>query len=157
VQTNSGKRDKWLLAIGIFKVVKAVLLLALGIGAIRLIFGDAAQDLEQWVRRLNVDVKNPLLEAFPSKLDAMTPGKFSLVSAGAFIYAALFFTEGIGLLKQTRWGEYVTVIITASFLPFEIYELAAKGFNPFKLVLLLVNVAVLIYLIWRLICDRKKH
>jgi uncharacterized membrane protein (DUF2068 family) len=156
VPIKSGKRDKWLLLIAILKLVKAVLLLALAIGAIRLIFGDTAEDLERWIRRLNVDIKNPVLEAFPAKIDAMTPRKLSLVSAGAFVYSALFFTEGIGLLLQKRWAEYFTVIITASFLPFEIYELVTKGFSVFKLVLLLANIAIVIYLIWRLKHDRKK-
>jgi uncharacterized membrane protein (DUF2068 family) len=157
VQLDSGKRDKWLLLIGILKLVKAVLLIALAIGAIRLIFGDAAENLERWIRRLNVDLKNPVLEAFPSKLDALNPRKLSLVSAGALVYSAMFFTEGIGLLMQKRWAEYLTVIITASFLPFEIYELVVKEFNAFKLVLLLANIAIVIYLIWRLKHERKKH
>ncbi|HWD91890.1 MAG TPA: DUF2127 domain-containing protein [Verrucomicrobiae bacterium] len=156
MKSNAGKRDKWLLLIALFKLLKAVLLLALAVGAIRLIFGDAAENLERWIRRVNVDIKNPVLEAFPSKLDAMTPGKLSLVSAGMFVYSALFFTEGIGLLMQKRWAEYFTTIITASFLPFEIYELAAKGFSPMKLVLLLANIAIVIYLIWRLKHERRK-
>jgi uncharacterized membrane protein (DUF2068 family) len=157
VPINSGKRDKWLLLIAILKLIKAVLLLALAIGAIQLIFGDVAEDLERWIRRLNVDVKNPLLQAFPDKIDAMTPRKLSLVSAGSFVYSALFFTEGIGLLLQKRWAEYFTVIITASFLPFEIYELAVKGFSVFKLLLLLANIAIVIYLIWKLKHERRKH
>jgi len=41
-------------------------------------------------------------------------------------------------------------------LPFEIYELVAKEFNPFKLVLLLGNAAVLVYLIWHLKQAKKK-
>jgi uncharacterized membrane protein (DUF2068 family) len=157
VRTKTGKRDKWLTLIGVLKVIKAVLLLALAIGAIRLIFGDAAENLENWVRRLNVDIKNPVLQAFPAKIDSMTPRKLSVVSIGAFVYAALFLTEGLGLLLQKRWAEYFTLIITASFLPFEIYELVAKGFSAFKLVLLLANVAVVIYLIWRLKHERKSR
>lgn len=157
VQSKSGKRDKWLLLIGIFKVVKAVLLLALAVNAIRLIFGDAAEQLEHWIRRLNVDLKNPLLEAFPAKIEAMTPRKLSLVGAGAFVYSALFFTEGLGLLLQKRWAEYFTIIITASFLPFEIYELVAKGFSAFKVVLLIANAGIVVYLIWHLKHERRRR
>jgi uncharacterized membrane protein (DUF2068 family) len=157
VQNKAGKRDKWLLVIAIFRLIKAVLLLALAIGAIRLIFGDAAEELERWIRRVNVDINNPVLQAFPAKIDAMTPRKLSLVSAGAFVYSALFFTEGTGLLLQKRWAEYFTSIITASFIPFEIYELVVKGFSAFKIVLLLANIAIVIYLVWRLKHERKKR
>lgn len=151
-----GKRDKWLLAIGVFKVVKAALLIALAIGVIKLLDGDVGHEIERWVRRLNLDARNPIVEKCVSKLTSLSPKKISLLSAGGFVYAGLFLTEGTGLLLRKRWGEYVTIIITGSFLPFEIYEMVAKEFNPFKLVLLLGNAAILIYLIWHLRHEKKK-
>lgn len=95
-------------------------------------------------------------DALLSKPQDISPRKLSFLSAGAFVYAGLFSTEGIGLLLRKRLGEYFTIIITGSFLPFEIYELVAKEFNPFKLVLLLGNAAVLVYLIWHLKQAKKK-
>lgn len=151
------KRDKWLVLIGVFKVFKAVLLVALAVGAIKLLDGSLADTLERWIRRLNTDAKNPLLDALLSKLQSVSPRKLSFLCAGAFVYAGLFSTEGIGLLLQKRWAEYFTIIITGSFLPFEIYELVAKEFNAFKLGLLLGNVAVVIYLIWHLKHRKKKR
>jgi uncharacterized membrane protein (DUF2068 family) len=156
VETKKAKRDKWLLLIAILKIVKAVMLLAVAVGAIGLIHHDIANDLYQWIRRLNLDTQTPLLKTLPSKLESMTPGKLTLVSMGMFVYSGLFFTEGIGLFLQKRWAEYFTVVITASFIPFEIYEMVKK-FGVFKLVLLLVNVAILIYLVWRLRHEGKKH
>jgi uncharacterized membrane protein (DUF2068 family) len=156
VKSKAGKRDKWLLVIGTFKVVKAVLLLALAIGLTRLFHRDIAEEVERWIRQLNLDARNPFFQTFPSKIEGMTPGKLSMLCAGSFVYAGLFMTEGMGLLFHKRWAEYFTVIITGSFLPFEIYELAVKEFSVFKLVLLLVNVAVVVYLIWRLVHERKK-
>ncbi len=47
------------------------------------------------------------------------------------------------------------MIITSSFLPIEIYELV-KEFTVFKVLLLVGNVLVTIYLIWRLKKDKKK-
>jgi len=135
--------------IGIVKVVKAALLVAVGIGAIRLLHGNIAEHVDRWAQWLNVDAWNPFFQTFPAKVEQMSPHKISLVCVGAFVYAGLFSTEGVGLLMRKRWGEIVTIIITGSFLPFEIYHLAAKGFSVFKLLLLLGNVVVLIYLIWR--------
>jgi uncharacterized membrane protein (DUF2068 family) len=139
------------------KVFKAVLLLAMAVGLTRLIHSNVADEIERWIRRLNVDANNPFFQTFPSKIKTLTPGKVSMLCAGSFVYAGLFMTEGVGLLLQKRWAEYFTVIVTASFLPFEIYELVAKEFNAFKLVLLLVNAAVVVYLIWRLKQDRARH
>lgn len=157
VGTKKVKRDKWLLLIAILKIVKAVMLLAVAVGAIGLIHHDIADGVYQWIRRLNLDTQTPFLKTLPSKFESLTPGKLTLVSIGTFVYSGLFFTEGIGLFLQKRWAEYFTVVITASFIPFEIYELVAKEFSVFKLVLLLANAAILIYLIWRLRHEGKKH
>jgi uncharacterized membrane protein (DUF2068 family) len=152
---KSGKKDIWLILIGIVKVFKAALLIAVGIGAIKLLHRGMAEEVERWVQRLNVDAWNPFFQTFPAKVEQMSPHKMSLVCAGAFTYAGLFLTEGVGLLMRKRWGEIVTIIITGSFLPFEIYHLVEKGFSVFKLLLLLGNAAVLVYLIWRLRHEKK--
>lgn len=149
------KKDKWVLAIGVFKVVKAALLIALGIGLTRLFHQDISDDLEGWVRRLNLDTLNPVFQTFPEKFERMSQGKLGIFCAGSFVYAGLFLTEGFGLVRQKRWGEYLTIIITASFLPYEIYEIVKKGHGAFKIGLLVGNVAILVYLIWRVVKDRK--
>ena len=155
MQKNNWKRDKWVLLIGIAKVFKAALLIAVGIGAVRLLQGDLGENVERWCRRLNVDAWNPWFQTFPAKVESVSPHKMSILCAGAFVYAGLFLTEGTGLLLRKRWGEWVTVFITGSFLPFEIYELIAKKFSVFKLLLLIANAAVVVYLIWRLRHERK--
>lgn len=153
---KKGKQDGWLLLIGTLKVLKAILLIALGIGAIKLLHENIADEAERWIRRLNLDATNPFFKTFPEKAQGLSPHKLAMASVGAFVYAGLFLTEGVGLLMRKRWGEIVTIIITGSFLPIEIYELAVKEFSVFKLLLLLANVAVLVYLIWRLKHEKKK-
>ena len=73
---------------------------------------------------------------------------------GTLVYAALFLTEGIGLLLEKVWAEYFTVIVTSSFLPLEIYELIKK-FNGFKVAVTIANAAIVAYLIWRLKHKKK--
>ena len=57
--------------------------------------------------------------------------------------------EGIGLWFGRRWAEYLTVIATGLLIPLEIYELARKFTTP-RVVALIVNVAIVIYLIVQL-------
>ena len=54
--------------------------------------------------------------------------------------------EGIGLWSLKRWGEYVAVVGTTLFIPLEIYELT-ENVTWLKIVLLLVNVAAVLYLL----------
>ena len=64
------------------------------------------------------------------------------------MYGLLFATEGIGLWMEKRWAEYLTIIATGSLIPFEVYELQRRVTVPRGLALV-VNVAVLAYLIYR--------
>ena len=68
-----------------------------------------------------------------------------------FAYAALFFVEAVGLWRQQRWAEWLTVIATATLIPPEIYEcIQHPGATLF--LLLAVNVAV----VW-LLTTRLRH
>jgi hypothetical protein len=59
----------------------------------------------------------------------------------------LFAIEGIGLWMRKRWAEWLTVIITASLIPVEIYEFALRP-NPGKAAVVIANAAIVAYLIW---------
>ena len=61
-------------------------------------------------------------------------------------YAFVEGVEAIGLWYIKRWAEYLTFLVTASLLPFEIYEIAHRA-SPLKIVAFIVNVAVVIYLL----------
>jgi uncharacterized membrane protein (DUF2068 family) len=79
----------------------------------------------------------------------MGPTRIAALGVGAFLYAALFLVEGTGLWRQRRWAEYLTVVATASFIPFEIYEVVRR-ITITRMVALVLNIAILVYLIVRL-------
>jgi uncharacterized membrane protein (DUF2068 family) len=54
-------------------------------------------------------------------------------------------TEGTGLFLRKRWAEYFTIIATSSFIPLEIYEIVRRV-TLGKIILLLINLAVVVYL-----------
>ena len=67
----------------------------------------------------------------------------------ALAYGALEGAEGYGLWRRRRWGEYLTVLATSLLFIPEIWELTHKA-SPLKVGALLVNIAVVAYLIFRL-------
>jgi len=142
--------------IAAFKLLKGFALLALGIGALRLLHKDVEAIVEHWINVFQIDPHNHFIDLLLDKLSILDDRKLKQLSVGTFIYSAIFFTEGIGLALGKRWAEYFTIITTASFLPLEIYELAkhasiGKGFA------LLVNLAVVAYLVRELRRYPKKH
>lgn len=137
-----------MLLIGLFKLLKGVALLAVGIGALRFLHRDLAQSIEHWVNILRVDPENRHVHALLSRAFRVTPHQLKALSAGTFIYAALFLTEGTGLILRRRWAEYLTIITTGGLLPLEVYEIA-KHVTPVKIVVLIVNIAIVVYLVVR--------
>ncbi len=64
-------------------------------------------------------------------------------------YGLLEAAEGYGLWRRRRWGEMLTVVATSLLFIPEIWELT-KTQTLLKIGALLVNIAVVVYLIWRL-------
>jgi uncharacterized membrane protein (DUF2068 family) len=55
---------------------------------------------------------------------------------------------------RKRWGEWLTVIITSSLVPIELYEIYRHS-SYVKLVVLALNVAIVIYLIYHIRSQRS--
>ena len=135
--------------IAAFKLLKAAALLAVGFGVLKLLHKDVAAEMGSWIDYLRIDPQNHFVQRMLEKAGLLNDRKIKELSVGTFAYAALFLTEGTGLAFRKRWAEYFTIISTASFLPFEIYEIVERV-NVVRILLLLVNIGVVIYLIWEL-------
>ena len=96
-----------------------------------------------------VDPNNHYLHALLERIADLNPHRLKELSFGTFFYAALLLTEGVGLALGKRWAEYFTIIATSSFIPLEIYEILRHP-NITKVVVLLINVAVVWYLAFEL-------
>src|ERR1035437_1255128 len=81
-----------------------------------------------------------------------SPRKFRELGLSSFVYAALFITEGIGLWFLKRWAKWFTVIITGSLVPLECYEIYRRP-TPIKILVLIINTAVVGYLLYRIVKD----
>lgn len=134
--------------IGAFKLLKALLLVVVGIGAVRFLNKDVGSTVMHWVQTLHLDPENRLVHSFLVKVFRVTPKQLKELSVGTFLYAGLFATEGIGLLLHKRWAEYFTIITTGGLIPFELFELA-RHFTVTRLVVAIVNVLIVVYLVAR--------
>jgi uncharacterized membrane protein (DUF2068 family) len=141
--------NRWILLIGVFKIVKGLLLVAAGIGALRLLHKNVADVIAHWIEVLRVDPDSRYIHALFTRALNISDRTLKEISAGTFTYAALFLTEGGGLLLRKRWAEYFTIIVTTSLLPVELYELIRHA-TITKTVVILVNAAIVVYLVGRL-------
>jgi uncharacterized membrane protein (DUF2068 family) len=135
--------------IALFKLLKAALLIVTGIGILKLIHNDVGTTLDHWVAKLGMDPGNRYLDHAFRKAASIPPDKMKDLGLGSFVYAALFLTEGIGLWMLKRWAEWFTVVITASLIPLEVWELHHHP-TIVKILVLIINIAVVVYLLHRI-------
>lgn len=138
-----------LLLIGLFKLLKGLLLVAVGVGALKLLHKDVAAVIDHWVELLRVDPDNRFIHRLILKVVNVSPRQLKELSVGTFFYASLLLTEGVGLLMRRRWAEYFTVITTGVFIPLEVYELVHK-LTVVRIAVTLLNVAIVWYLVRRI-------
>jgi len=147
--TQSRAHGRGLRLIAAYKLLKVLALLALGIGALNLLHKDVEAIVVHWINVLQVDPHSHYMQLLLAKLSILDDRRLKELSVGTFIYAAIYLTEGVGLALGKRWAEYLTIISTASLLPLEVYELA-KHASFAKVLVLVINLAVVVYLILEL-------
>jgi uncharacterized membrane protein (DUF2068 family) len=145
---SSHQSAKTLLVIALFKLLKGVLLIFVGVGALKLLRHDVAETVSHWVDILRVDPDNRFIHRMLSRLLSVSPKQLRAASVGTFVYAALLLTEGTGLLLRKRWAEYFTIISTAGLIPLEVYEIS-RHLTAAKAIVLLINLAIVLYLVAR--------
>lgn len=149
------KRDgRIVVVVGALKLAKALVLIGAGVVAMRV----APERIANWAEDVAVGLAmHPGAESAQTlvaklwRLDRHSEQKLGVV---ALAYAAVFLVEGVGLLAKRRWAEWMTVVVTTSFIPFEIYEMI-KEFGAGKLVTLIINVAIVAYLLQRRLAERR--
>jgi uncharacterized membrane protein (DUF2068 family) len=133
-------------AIAVFKFAKAALMFLIALGAQALI----SPEVNQWARDtagdLQIRTHSHYVRLLLGKFGALEPQSFEAISLVAFFYTALLSAEGIGLWLEKRWAEYLTIIITVSLVPAELYEIWRHA-TLTRFVILAANVAIVAYLV----------
>lgn len=141
--------------IAVFKLIKALTLIVVGIGALRLAHDPNASDaLTQMAAHLGFNPGGRYLDQALAKIANLPPRDFKDLGIGSFVYAALFLTEGLGLALAKPWAEWFTAIITGSLIPLEIFEIYRHP-TIIKVIVLLLNIAIVAYLFIRIRNERS--
>jgi uncharacterized membrane protein (DUF2068 family) len=148
--SETRRRDGMLLRIiAVLKFLKAASLIALSVGVFRTMHQDIGMRLEHWVRAMHLDPGNRHIEMFLERVSNLNPTQVKRLGLVGLLYAGLFLVEGTGLWLQRRWGEWATVVITGLLIPVEVYEIFHHP-STAKILLLIVNMAVVGYLVYRI-------
>lgn len=135
--------------IAVFKVVKGLLLLLLGLGLLKLVHAEIATLFSLLIEALHLNADSRLLHALVLKVDALQPHSVLVAGFVSLGYAGMLLVEGIGLWLEFTWAAYLTVVSTSLLLPFELYEVIAQV-SMLKVSVLLLNVVIVLYLVSQL-------
>jgi uncharacterized membrane protein (DUF2068 family) len=138
--------------IGLFKIGKALLLLMTTYGIYRLLDAGLVNRLYDWVSTLTDNFERRLLVRALDWFSGLGQARVSGIVIVTACYTALLLTEGIGLWLRKAWAEWLTVIATASLIPFELLEFihAHHGRRLALAAAFVVNIIIVIYLIRKL-------
>jgi uncharacterized membrane protein (DUF2068 family) len=142
--------------IGAYKLLKGLLSLIGGLLVLRLLHRDLPEIVAHWMSILSIRPHSALGHFILSKVIAIHGRQLDTLSALLFGYTVVAFVEGIGLLMRQTWAEWLTVVTTAALIPYEILEFTRR-FTWVRATILVLNILVVVYLIWRIRRDRQKH
>lgn len=143
----------------LYKAVKAVFMLALGavllheqlLGRVQ---GSAFHAAQWFAQRDWVDgVGQSIAEWIHAEITTQ-----HIEFAIGLIWADAISTsiEGLGLHYRQRWAAWWVVLATSCLIPFELFELG-KRFTVTRVVILTINVAIVVYLVWKVLVEQRPH
>jgi uncharacterized membrane protein (DUF2068 family) len=132
-----------------YKVVKAVAELLLGVLLLMLGGNDAADDLRRVLHHVSLHATEAWSIALVAHaLSGITARRVEIMAWASTVDGALSAFEGWALGRGYAWSQWFIVGATSCALPFEIAALVRRV-RVGRFVLLFVNIAVVVYLVWR--------
>ena len=148
------RHNRWLLLIAFYKGLQALLFVGLGVGALHLMHKDIDDVISQLGEMLRFNPESKFVNFLYDRSSLINDPLLRRIGALAFSYAVISLIEGVGLFLEKAWAEYLTLFITASFLPWEIFEVIHR-LTWLRVSLLVLNTLVFVYLM-KIVTNRRK-
>jgi uncharacterized membrane protein (DUF2068 family) len=142
-------KDRLLPWIAAERAFRAVVLITVGVLLLSKPHADWAAEITHLAQRAGLNPNGNWPRKIIEKIRKINANEDVVFGIIALAYGALEGVEAYGLWKRRRWGEWLTVIATSLLLVPEVWELT-KSLTLLKVGALLVNLAVVAYLLWRL-------
>ena len=150
-------RVRYLKLIAIFKIVKGVVLIGIGVSLLILNARTGWLDaISDWA-----DDELLLAHSKPVKLclnwlqEWLAGGHIRATGMLAFFYSAVLLTEGFGVYLQQRWAEFLMIIATASLIPLEVRHILHRP-NVAGFAIFAVN-CFIVWFLYRVLKRERPH
>jgi len=141
--------------IALYKLGKVLILLLAAYGELRLHEASLSGRLLSWAAQRPTGLEHQLVTRGLAWFSGLSEPQIHALRVVTLCYAAIFAVEGIGLWMRKRWAEWLTVIITASLIPLELWELYQRP-SIGKVGVVIINMLIVADLIWH-VRARREH
>jgi len=146
---------KGLRTIALVEAAKGAIVLVIGFGLLSFLGRDAEEYAELVVNRLHLNPAHHYPQIFIHAMTDVTDSKLWMLAGLAALYSLIRFVEAYGLWNQRRWAEWLAALSGAVYVPVEIYEIAHRA-SWLKVGALLINLAIVAYMVWLLTENRRR-
>jgi uncharacterized membrane protein (DUF2068 family) len=156
VTWHEARSVRYLKLIALFKIVKGVLLLVLGVSLLSLdAWGSWMNAPLKWIATEILLQHSKVIDYLLRDLQTILSGARHATAFLSLFYSALFFTEGIGVYLQQRWAALLIIFECAAFIPIELHHLWHRP-GLVGALILLANCLIVWFLYLLLRRDRRK-
>jgi len=141
--------------LAIFEACKGLLVLLAGAGLFSLIHHDIQISAEQLLSHLHLNPAHHSPKIFIEAVVNWSDSRMRILAIFALLYSSLHFLEAYGLWFELRWAKWIALLSGCIYFPLELYDFA-KGFTWFKVVLILLNCIIVLYMAVVLSRNRKE-
>jgi uncharacterized membrane protein (DUF2068 family) len=138
--------ERFLRGLGLLLVGVAVVRFQSAQATLRELFEEDLPAARPLAEKLHLDVDRSALVRLARQALNARQETLRLVAVLVIAYGVVQVAEGVGLWLLKRWGEYLTVVATAAFVPLEVYEVVEHA-TVLRVGALVVNVAAVVYLL----------
>jgi len=143
------RHDRLLPWIAAERAFRAIVLLGVGIALVSNPHANWASDISHLAQHLGLDPKENWVQRIIEDVKKIHANQDLIFGLAAMGYGILEGVEAYGLFTRRRWGEWLTVVATSLLFIPEVWELT-KSASVLKVGAVVLNVAVVVYLLWRL-------
>lgn len=145
------KKPDGVKAIAIIEAIKGISILIVGFGLLSYLSTHAQVAGENLIEQFHLNPAHETPTIFVRTLGQFENKHLWLLSIGALAYSLIRFIEAYGLWYHRQWAEWLAVLSSAAYLPFEVLGLL-KGFTWTVFGIFLLNLLIVLYLsreLWR--------
>ena len=152
---SSGKPyARGLHVVALFEGAKGLLVLVVGFELLSFIHKDIHEAAVRLVEHLHFNPASHYPRIFLDLTERINDARLWSMAVAAAMYSAVRMVEAVGLWLRKAWAEWFAILTGGMYIPVEIFEVARRATWP-RVTVLVVNFAVVSYLLFVLIRSRK--